>query len=185
VGTRSRGALLKWAALLAVTGGAAGAPGQAARLKLGAREGQLLTTVLREEDRAAALLRSGSAGGREMHCFVKAAGGWAVDALLFAATRADGDESGASRAAGPTLPALLQGAAAEGQALAHPLLSGVEVMTLLDLPAGPTIGRWLDALSLARAERIVSTPEEARAWLLKESERNGPDDRGSDRADAD
>jgi hypothetical protein len=173
-GTRPRETLVKWGALLAATGGAESAHSSTARLKLGAREGQLLATLLREEERAAALLRAECVGGREMHRFVRAAGGWAVESLLFAASRPDGDSPGAYGTVSPALLATLEAAAAEEAACAAPLLSGVEVMNLLDLPAGPAIGRWLDAVALARAERIVTTPAEARAWLLKEAERKGP-----------
>jgi len=48
----------------------------------------------------------------------------------------------------------------------RPLLSGEEVMALLDLKPGPQVGRALEALLLAQAEGRVRTREEARAFLL-------------------
>jgi tRNA nucleotidyltransferase/poly(A) polymerase len=214
-GDRPRGALLKWAAVLDATRGAQAegplpeARASAARLRLGAREGQLLATLLREEDRAEVLLRAGQTEGREMHRFARAAGGWALETLIFAATRHEWQRTGSGLAAdwqrtfrlppsafrplpsGAALLAVLEGAASEEAALAAPLLSGIEVMDLLNVPAGPTVGMWLDAVAAARAERIVTTPADARAWLLKEAEgplpaeRRAPDGCGSDRADAD
>ena len=46
------------------------------------------------------------------------------------------------------------------------VLSGEEVMALLDLKPGPQVGRALEALLLAQAEGRVRTREEARAFLL-------------------
>lgn len=81
---------------------------------------------------------------------------------------------------GPTFPALAVLAVAEGipftaiaplidrfltpdDPVAHPtaLLTGQDLMTALNLPAGPCIGRLLAEIQLARAEGKVSTFEEA------------------------
>lgn len=48
----------------------------------------------------------------------------------------------------------------------HPLLTGEEVMALLNLRPGPEVGQALSALLEAQAEGGVKTPEEARAFLL-------------------
>lgn len=48
----------------------------------------------------------------------------------------------------------------------RPLLTGEEVMALLDLRPGPEVGQALSALLEAQAEGEVQTPEEARAFLL-------------------
>ncbi|MFN4070311.1 MAG: HDIG domain-containing metalloprotein [Thermus caldifontis] len=48
----------------------------------------------------------------------------------------------------------------------RPLLSGEEVMALLSLRPGPLVGKALEALLLAQVEGRVTTPEEARAYLL-------------------
>jgi hypothetical protein len=188
-------------------------------VRLGAREAALLAALLRLEETAAGLLRAGQASGLDFHRFVRAASGWAVESLVFAAARADlpsplRDGRAAKRAAvaqrqqptggraltaegftpsatAPgkrTLLSMLEGTLAAEAALAAPLLSGTEVMALLDLPPGPGVGRWLETVGEARAEGIVTTPEEARAWLLKqratEIEEEPGNDRGSNGADA-
>jgi poly(A) polymerase len=170
---RPRRALLKWAAVLAGSAAGAGtdwagqgadlARGSASRLRLSAREGALLAAVLREEAAAAGLLRRGETAGRALHRFVRDAGGWATEAVLFAASAVDGAEQSVPDA----LPDVLAGVAREEAALDAPLLSGNEVMALLGLPAGPAVGRWLTALAEARAEGQITTPDEARAWLMK------------------
>ncbi len=48
----------------------------------------------------------------------------------------------------------------------RPLLSGEEVMALLSLRPGPLVGKALEALLLAQVEGRVTTPEEAKAFLL-------------------
>jgi tRNA nucleotidyltransferase/poly(A) polymerase len=184
-GGRAILSLLKWAVVLHAAPRADAAQESTRRLRLGAREGQLLAVLLREEERALGLLRSRCFTGREMHRFVRAAGGWATEALLYAASKAvPGSELPQSGAWSLELGAALEGAAAEEAALAAPLLSGGEVMDLLQIPAGPAVGRWLDALAEARADCTVTTPAEARTWILS---RKGepPDGSGSDRADAD
>jgi poly(A) polymerase len=169
---RPRHSLLKWAALLAgIAGNAPGgarAPGadlgheSVSRLKLSVREGALVAAALREEETATVLLRRRATSGRELHRFVRAAGGWATEAVLFAASA----DPSAAEALG-RLADVLAGIAREEAALAAPLLSGGEVMSLLGLPAGPDVGHWLDALAEARAEGQIATPEDARAWLQR------------------
>jgi tRNA nucleotidyltransferase (CCA-adding enzyme) len=44
---------------------------------------------------------------------------------------------------------------------ASPLLTGQDLMTALQLPAGPRIGQLLAAIQLARAEAKITTPAEA------------------------
>ena len=51
-----------------------------------------------------------------------------------------------------------------------PLLSGHEVMALLNLTPGQRLGELLRALAEARALGDVQTPEAARAWLLAQTE---------------
>ncbi|XGW00296.1 MAG: CCA tRNA nucleotidyltransferase [Leptolyngbya sp. BL-A-14] len=56
---------------------------------------------------------------------------------------------------------------------ASPLLTGQDLMTALQLPAGPRIGRLLAAIQLARAEAKITTPAEAlqlAALLIKHNE---------------
>ncbi len=84
------------------------------------------------------------------------------------------------QAAGVTFPAIAVSAIALGTPLtaiaplidrfltptdpvAHPtpLLTGQDLMTALNLTAGPRIGRLLAAIQLARAEAKITTPEEA------------------------
>jgi tRNA nucleotidyltransferase (CCA-adding enzyme) len=50
-----------------------------------------------------------------------------------------------------------------GDPVAHPtpLLTGQDLMTALNLPAGPRIGKLLAAIQLARAEAKITTPIEA------------------------
>lgn len=54
-----------------------------------------------------------------------------------------------------------------------PLLSGHEVMALLDLPPGPQLGQLLRALAEAQALGEVSTPETARDWLRGRAQEEG------------
>ena len=62
-------------------------------------------------------------------------------------------------------------AALEDQpAVPAPLLGGHEVMALLGLPPGKRLGELLRALAEARALGDVQTPEEARGWLLAQTE---------------
>jgi len=122
-----------------------------------------LASLLREEGTARVLWQHGASDGRKLHRFVRAAGGWAIEAVLFAASALPsvGDE------ASGVLEELLTGVAREEEALAAPLLSGSEVISLLGVPAGPAVGRWLDALAEARAGGEVATAVEAREGLLR------------------
>ena len=54
-----------------------------------------------------------------------------------------------------------------------PLLSGGEVMALLNLPPGPRVGEVLRALAEARALGEVGSVEEARAFVLAWAGRSG------------
>lgn len=189
VAGRPRFALLEWAVVLRGAGSTTEAwvRETASRIRLGAREAGLLATVLREEGWAAALLREGRPWGRELYRFVRATGGWAVETVVFAATDRVVAEGERSEGVEDRLTRVLEGIRAEEAAVASPLLPGREVMALLGLPPGPAVGEWLDALAEARAERIVTTPDEARAWLLQRAKRRERcnDDRGSHGADAD
>jgi tRNA nucleotidyltransferase (CCA-adding enzyme) len=62
--------------------------------------------------------------------------------------------------------------------VAHPspLLSGQNLMTALNLSAGPQIGQLLAAIQLARAEGKISTVEEALDLAVKCIERGSSDD---------
>jgi poly(A) polymerase len=170
---RPRQALLKWAAVLAGIAatartdprepGAELARRSAAALRLSARESALLAALLREEETARVLWQHGASDGRALHRFVRAAGGWAIEAVIFVASDLPSIGDGAPG----VLEDLLMGVAREEEALAAPLLSGSEVISLLGVPAGPTVGRWLDTLAEARAGGEVATPVEAREWLLR------------------
>jgi len=61
---------------------------------------------------------------------------------------------------------LMQRFLTPGDPVAHasPLLTGQDLMTALQLPAGPRIGRLLSAIQLARAEAKITTPAEALHW---------------------
>jgi poly(A) polymerase len=166
VAPRPRSALLVWAYLLTAARpserpAAAWARETATRFALGAREASLLSALLRERDTAVELLRDVVTSGRELYRFVRRAEGWALEVVFFAAPCLD-------RPQPPSLPALvavLDAVLEQEIRIAAPLLTGVEVMSLCSLPAGPAVGRALDALAEARAEGQVRTPEEAREWL--------------------
>ncbi len=55
---------------------------------------------------------------------------------------------------------------ASKQGLPNPLLSGEEIMEVLGIPAGPQIGKALEALREAQLEGNVKTKNEAKIWLL-------------------
>ncbi len=61
---------------------------------------------------------------------------------------------------------LMQRFLTPGDPVAHAsaLLTGQDLMTALQLPAGPRIGRLLSAIQLARAEAKITTPAEALHW---------------------
>lgn len=105
-----------------------------------------------------------AAGSERLRLF-RAAGGAAAEAVLLAAARV-----GWSR----PLRQLLKESLEREINPVQPLLSGSEVMRLLDLPPGPRIGAILEDLEIARADGVIGTPEEARAWLL--DRRNGEGD---------
>ena len=54
-----------------------------------------------------------------------------------------------------------------------PLLSGEELMALLDLSPGPQVGQVVRALAEARALGDLRSAEEARTWLLNGGWRPG------------
>jgi hypothetical protein len=65
---------------------------------------------------------------------------------------------------------LLENYEKESETLQLPrLLNGKDVMAILDLGPGPHLKKLLDALQEAQQLGEISTPDEAKAWLLNQS----------------
>jgi poly(A) polymerase len=56
---------------------------------------------------------------------------------------------------------------------APPLLSGTEVMALLELSPGPAVGQWLRRLREAQDLGLLKTPEQAQQWLRQSAQDSG------------
>jgi poly(A) polymerase len=161
---RSRLALLRWSGLFLPGSAFLGAQARRLRsqevrsqeLKLSVREVRLVTRALEAAPAAVELAGRWPVAGRERLRFFQAAGEAGPEAALLAAAVTGWGPPAAEMLA----EALRRKAAPEG-----PLLSGQEVMRLLDLSPGPRVGQLLAALAEARADGLVATPEEARAWL--------------------
>ncbi len=150
------------------------------RLRFSSQEIQLVTGIVAAHMRPGFLVKDAHDAGmpvskRAMYRFFRDTGDAAVDVLVFALA----DHLAAH---GTTLPAgdwpdelalvrtLLEHYFRAPQEVARPprLVTGRDVMSLLGIPAGPEVGRLLEAVREAQAEGQVRTREEAlefvRGW---------------------
>jgi len=182
-GDRTRGVLLKLAALLLPLGPAP-SDGTAARqagqrLRLSAREAQALGTAVVLA--ASPLLRTpGRASPREIYRFYRDGGDMALGTLLLALA-----EDLAQ--AGPALQrdwweervqAVAQIVAARFERPADVvdpprLVDGGELMRMLGLPPGPLVGDLLEGIREAQAEGEVRNRDQALAWARRALEGQG------------
>jgi tRNA nucleotidyltransferase/poly(A) polymerase len=174
-------ALLKCAALLHNPGQApVGHPevqaaeiaaGLGRRWRCSSREVDLLHTVVRYHRLAGEIIGKLSPDRRTIHRYYREAGEYGIDAVLvsLAATLAQAGDSFLSgwarqaEAAAQLLTPCLEG---QTDLLAPPpLLSGNDLMELLQLPPGPQIGELLEGLCEEQAAGDIRTREEALAWV--------------------
>ncbi len=133
-------------------------PADASRtLALSADERTLITKAIAAAEIATQLCASWPAPGHERYRFLKKAGPAGPEAVLLSGIPEW--TSAHDELLDEALDALLRPQT--------PLLTGQEVMEVLQVPPGPTVGKALEALAEARADRLLSTVEEARAWLTE------------------
>ncbi|MBI3912443.1 MAG: CCA tRNA nucleotidyltransferase [Armatimonadetes bacterium] len=159
---RSFAELLRWAAAeWSLVGGREGIVDVALAhrihrsLRLSAKEGEMMARVLTGAAEALALVRRWPVLPRERYRLFRRARDGGPGAVLLAASREDHLAWGA----------LLAEALRRQSQPAAPLVSGRDVMRLLNLKPGPWIGRLLEAVEEERADGRIATPEEARRWL--------------------
>lgn len=153
---RSRRGLLEWAAVLHAVGPAVQVERATRMLALGNEERTLIARGLAAAPAVARLAEAWPVAGRERYRFLRAAGAAAPEAVLLAAAA-----SGWSA----VHEQLLTTAVAHLLHPPVPLLDGREVMALTGCRPGPGLGRLLEALEEARADGLVTSPEEARRWV--------------------
>jgi poly(A) polymerase len=174
---RSRRALLRLAAL--ASGSGTRAPEIARTLALSSDESRVLARAVAGAD---ALAVACPLPGRGRLRFWQRWEPGAVEAALLSLDR---DEPVAAVDPGSATGTKLEAARGKGQPTSvgealladllerrlrprAPLLTGVEVMAILDLPPGPEVGRVMQQLEEHRADGQLSTAEGARSWLQQQ-----------------
>ena len=143
----------------------------AERWRLSGRNVSVLERLVRHHLRPMHLAIAGAVTRRARYRFFRDLGDDALDLLLLAladaaALRGDSPVTIWAGAAGRMVRELMAGHAEQALALAErPLLDGRDVMALLDIPAGPEVGRLLHALREAQGTGAVRTREDAVAFL--------------------
>jgi tRNA nucleotidyltransferase/poly(A) polymerase len=151
---RGRRELLLWAGALCAAGAD---PGAAARhLALSNDERQIIVKAVGNAEPVRALVRRWPTAGRVRYRTLRAAGGAGPEAVLLAAAA-----DGWSQAYAELLAEALQ----RHYWPEPPLLSGLEVMQILDVCPGPQVGAALEAVEEARADGLLRTPGDAVQWL--------------------
>ncbi|MBN1484977.1 MAG: CCA tRNA nucleotidyltransferase [Chloroflexia bacterium] len=173
---RSRLVLLKLAVLLSRPGedGAAKAAATARRLRLSRQEGNVLRRILDLYARGEALLLQ-TRSGLDIYCLYRDYGETSSGALLLGLARF-------LALSGPALQLndwqewqrrvgsiLCQRYRYPERVVALPsLLNGHDLRQSFDLPPGPRIGQLLEGLREAQAAGLVSSREQALAWVRQE-----------------
>ncbi len=189
---RSRALLLKWAALLHDVGkpprqsrepdgrirflqhdaaGARMAREAAVRLRLDRHEAEALAGMVQHHMRPSLLAEEPQVTGRAIYRYFRDAGEVGVETVLLAL--ADHLATWGPNLQPERWTRRLDLAARlleayfwrRGEAVAPPRLVGGEDLLALGVPQGPRIGELLEALQEAQAEGMVTTREEALAWL--------------------
>jgi tRNA nucleotidyltransferase/poly(A) polymerase len=156
VAPRRRRELLLWAAALQAMHPPPD-PGRAGRcLALGNEERQLLTKALATAPEAARIAREWPVPGRERYRLFRASGAAGPEAVLLA---------GAVEGWSSVYDLLLAEALRRVLSPEPPLLTGTDIMRIAELRPGPKIGKLMERLEEARADGLLSTPEEAEAWV--------------------
>jgi tRNA nucleotidyltransferase/poly(A) polymerase len=153
--------------------GARRAAGIAARLRLSGHARQVVERLVAEHLRPMHLAQAGEITRRARFRFFRALGDDAPDLLLLAladAAALTGDSPLAvwTGAGGDVVRTLMAGLDAEAAAAAAPVLvRGEDVMDAFGLPPGPEVGRLLALAREAQALGLVTTREEALAYLRR------------------
>lgn len=158
---RRRREVLLWAAVLHAMAPVV-ATGTAARyLALSNDEKQLITKGIEGAGRTAALLANWPVEGRARYRHFRAAVAAAPETVVLA-----GAAEGAWTYAHTEL---LQEALDRVLRPAPPLLTGSDVMRLLDLAPGPRVGELINGIEEARADGLLTSAAEAEAWLRSQA----------------
>jgi hypothetical protein len=160
VAPRRRRELLLWAAALQAMVPSPD-PGRAGRcLALGNEERQLLSKALASAPEAARIAREWPVAGRERYRLFRSSGAAGPEAVLLA---------GAAEGWNPAYDLLLAEALRRVLSPEPPLLTGTDIMRIAELRTGPKVGKLMERLEEARADGLLTTPEEAEAWVRAEA----------------
>ena len=154
---RTRRELLLWAAALQPVDPPLDPAAVARHLALSSDERQLLAKGLAASVQVRALVPRWPVAGRVRYRLFRSAGNAGPEAVLLAAA-ADGAWTQAHAE-------LLDEALQRHFWPEPPLLTGIEVMQILDTKPGPRVGQALEEVEEARADGILHTKAEAVAWL--------------------
>lgn len=157
---RRRREVLLWAAALQPAVERGQDAGKLARyLALSSDEYQLITRGLAGAPKVGELVAQWPVAGHVRYRLFRQTGAAGPEAVLLSATQLDWS---------PAHTELLEEALRRHLRPEAPLLTGTEVMRLLNLKPGPEIGQLLTAVEEARADGILNTPQEAEAWLREQ-----------------
>lgn len=154
---RRRREVLLWAAAVQSQSGVINAGGAARYLALSNEERQLMVKGIDGGDATAEIIRNWPTSGRVRYRHFRAAGPAGPETVLLSAAAA-GEWT-------PAHAALLQEALDRTLRPRPPLLTGSDVMRLLDLRPGPRVGELMNEVEEARADGLIQTVADAEAWL--------------------
>jgi len=154
---RRRREVLLWGAVLQALEPSV-APGAAARyLALSNDEKQLITKGVEGARRVTVLLADWPAEGRARYRHFRAAGPAAPETVILAGAAAGDWTAWHAELLQEALDRVLRPAPA--------LLTGSDIMRLLDLGPGPRVGELINGIEEARADGLLTSAAEAEAWL--------------------
>jgi tRNA nucleotidyltransferase/poly(A) polymerase len=162
---RTRRELLLWAAALQPVHPPLDPAAAARYLALSSDERQILVKALAAAVQVRALVPRWPVAGRVCYRLFRSAGNAGPEAVLLAAA-ADGRWTQAHSE-------LLDEALQRHFWPEPPLLTGIEVMQILDTKPGPRVGQALEEVEEARADGILHTKAEAVAWLRERCQPTG------------
>jgi tRNA nucleotidyltransferase/poly(A) polymerase len=182
VNRRSRGTLLKWAALLLRDGGShAGLEAALSRFRFSNTEIRRVKMAVESLSHLHEWLRRGTVSRPELHRFYRRAGDCGPEALLLALclalTRppgAPGDRRADVEALSGLVGAAWEAYFASYDSIVAPprLLDGTALMVRFGLAEGPQIRELLEQVQEAQAAGTVTTPDEALRWVERALEDN-------------
>jgi poly(A) polymerase len=154
---RTRREVALWASVLQPLATQLDLADAARSLALSAEERTLIIKGIAGAKDAERLVQASPAPGREHYRFLKKAGPAGPEAILLSGLSSW--TSSHEELMDEALDWLLRPRA--------PLLTGQEVMEVLSVEPGPVVGKALEAIAEARADGLISTVGEARAWLTE------------------